>query len=199
MTSEKSLMLFISCVLFYSYAGLYVSHQAGAPIPRWSNLLKSRDYTFYLIYICFIALIINAVISLVRGEYLLPLFLIGLALILFSAYLNIVARRELVQFWSPLSSSFEGQRLIKSGIYARVRHPVYLSLLIYCSGVTLVAGNWCGWILFIIFLGGLRGRIKKEEEELYRTFGEEYRAYVKETPPLLPKLRKRDIEKRNSL
>lgn len=112
MASEKSLILFISCVLFYSYAGIYVSHQAGAPIPRWSNLLKSRDYTFYLIYTCSIALIINAVISLVRGEYLLFLFLPGLALILFGAYLNIIARRELAKFWSPLSSSLEGQKLI---------------------------------------------------------------------------------------
>ncbi len=190
MTSEESLILFISCVLFYSYAGLYVSQRAGAPIPRWSNLLKSRDYTFYLIYICSIALIINAVISLMRGKCPLSLFLIGLALVLFGAYINILARRELARFWSPLSSSNEGQELIKSGIYARVRHPVYLSLLIYFLGVTLVAGNWYGCILFILFLGGLRERIKKEEEELYRKFGEEYEIYAKETPLILPRLRK---------
>jgi protein-S-isoprenylcysteine O-methyltransferase Ste14 len=77
------------------------------------------------------------------GEYsLFYLFLIGLALMLFGAYLNILARKELARSWSPLSSSDNSEKLIKSGIYAHIRHPIYLSNLIFFSGVTLVAGNW---------------------------------------------------------
>lgn len=190
MANKEFLILFISCVLFYNYTGLYVSHRAGASIPRWPSLIKSGDYSFYLIYICSIALIINTIISLM-GEYsLFYLFLIGLALMFFGAYLNILARKELARSWSPLSSSDNSEKLIKSGIYTHIRHPIYLSNLIFFSGVTLVAGNWYGWILFILFLEGLRERVKKEEEELYKKFGEEYRTYAKETPLILPRLRR---------
>ncbi len=189
-TNEWLLIVFISCVLFYSYAGIYISRQTGASIPRWPSLIKSRDYTFYIIYICSIALIINTIISLM-GEYsLFYLFLIGLVLMFFGIYLNILARKELGRYWSPLSSSDNSEKLIKSGIYARVRHPIYLSNLIFFLGVTLIAGSWYSWILFILFLGGLRKRVKKEEEELYKKFGEEYRIYAKETPLILPRLRR---------
>ena len=77
------------------------------------------------------------------GEYsLFYLFLIGLALMFFGAYLNILARKELARSWSPLSSSDNSEKL-SQGL-----HPsdIYLPNLIFTGG-GLVASWYNGYYL----------------------------------------------------
>ncbi|HQM89514.1 MAG TPA: hypothetical protein PLI56_05210, partial [Exilispira sp.] len=60
------LIAFVVCILLYNYVGLYISRKHGAKIPWWSSIVKSKDYTFYLIYIFYIALLVNAIISILE-------------------------------------------------------------------------------------------------------------------------------------
>ncbi len=80
------------------------------------------------------------------------------------------------------------QKLVRTGMHGRVRHPLYLGhlLMLLCWTVGT------GWIA----LFGLTGfallsgwaMIYFEERELEKRFGEEYREYRKIVPMLLPRL-----------
>jgi len=181
------LIVLIACILLNNYIGLYISRKHDAKIPWWPSIIKSRDYTFYLIYICYIALLVNAIISILKEEYILPLALLGFIPIIHGTYINFVARRDLARYWTPLSSTGKEQKLIKTGIYAKARHPIYFSGLLLSVGFTLLAGNLYGLLFFILSLVAFVIRIKKEERELITKFGEEYKEYVKETSLLIPK------------
>lgn len=80
------------------------------------------------------------------------------------------------------------QRLVTTGIRARVRHPVYLAhlceMLAWSTGTGLLA---C-WLLtaFAIATGAVM--IRMEDAELEKRFGEPYRAYRKSVPAVLVRL-----------
>jgi len=190
-TSTILLIALIACTSLNNYIGLYISRKHGAKIPWWPGIIKSRDYTFYLIYIGYIALFVNAIISILKEEYIFLLTLPGFTLILLSMYINFVARRDLARHWSPFAASEKGQKLIRDGIYSKVRHPIYLSGLVLSLGFALIAGNLYGLLFFILSLVAFVIRMKKEERELITKFGEEYKEYVKETSLLIPKFKVR--------
>ncbi len=183
------LIAFVVCILLYNYVGLYISRKHGAKIPWWPSIVKSKDYTFYLIYIFYIALLVNAIISILEEKYIFLLALPGFILILLSICINFVSRRDLARYWTLFSTTEKEQKLVKTGIYAKVRHPIYLSGLILSLGFTLIAGNLYGLLFFILSLVAFVTRIKKEERELITKFGEEYKEYAKETSLLVPKIK----------
>ena len=188
-TNVILLIAFVVCILLYNYVGLYISRKHGAKIPWWPSIVKSKDYTFYLIYIFYIALLVNAIISILEEKYIFLLALPGFILILLSICINFVSRRDLARYWTLFSTTEKEQKLVKTGIYAKVRHPIYLSGLILSLGFTLIAGNLYGLLFFILSLVAFVTRIKKEERELITKFGEEYKEYAKETSLLKPKMK----------
>jgi protein-S-isoprenylcysteine O-methyltransferase Ste14 len=80
------------------------------------------------------------------------------------------------------------QRLVTSGIRARVRHPVYLGhlceMLAWSIGTGLVACY--GLTAFAALTGAIM--IRLEDGELEHRFGEDYRTYRQKVPALLPKI-----------
>jgi protein-S-isoprenylcysteine O-methyltransferase Ste14 len=79
------------------------------------------------------------------------------------------------------------QRLVTTGIRARVRHPVYLGHLCEMLAWSLATGLAVCWALtaFAIVTGAFM--IKMEDKELENRFGEEYRQYRSTVPAVLPK------------
>jgi protein-S-isoprenylcysteine O-methyltransferase Ste14 len=88
-----------------------------------------------------------------------------------------------------LVSGNKEQRLVTTGIRARVRHPVYLGhlceMLAWSLGTGLVVCY--GLTAFAVVTGAVM--IRMEDEELERRFGEEYAAYHGQVPAVLPRLR----------
>jgi len=84
-------------------------------------------------------------------------------------------------------SGFE-QRLVTTGIRARVRHPVYLGHLCELIGWSLGTGLVVIYLLmgFAVITGAIM--IRTEDAELERRFGEAYRRYRKATPAVVPRL-----------
>jgi protein-S-isoprenylcysteine O-methyltransferase Ste14 len=81
------------------------------------------------------------------------------------------------------------QRLITTGIRARLRHPVYLAHLCEMLAWSLASALAVCWALtaFAILTGALM--IKLEDDELETRFGDPYRAYRRSVPALIPKLK----------
>ena len=80
------------------------------------------------------------------------------------------------------------QRLVTTGIRARVRHPVYLGHLCEMLGWSVGTGLAVCWLLtgFAMVTGALM--IRMEDAELEKRFGEEYAAYRKRVPAVLPRV-----------
>jgi len=83
----------------------------------------------------------------------------------------------------------QDDRLVTSGIRARVRHPVYLAHLCEMLAWSIVTGLLVCWLLagFAVVTGA--AMVRMEDAELEARFGEKFRSYRNRVPPLLPKLR----------
>lgn len=84
------------------------------------------------------------------------------------------------------------QRLVMTGIRARVRHPVYLGHLCELVGWSLGTGLAViyGLTGFAIITGAVM--IRMEDDELQRRFGEPFRQYRDSTPLVMPRLSSRN-------
>jgi protein-S-isoprenylcysteine O-methyltransferase Ste14 len=82
----------------------------------------------------------------------------------------------------------ENHTLITTGPYRWVRHPYYVAFLLLVCSVSLLAANWwlavCGLTVFLLLLV----RVPREERELEKRFGDQYRRYREKTNGVLPRL-----------
>ena len=117
-----------------------------------------------------------------------PVPLIAGALCLaFGLWLFHRSHADLGTNWSISLEVRENHQLIKHGIYRWVRHPMYLSLLIYSAGQALVIPNWlvCPSYFVAMFLI-FALRLRPEERMMRDEFGPDYEAYQRTTKRLIP-------------
>ncbi|MGO9275888.1 MAG: methyltransferase family protein [Terriglobia bacterium] len=77
--------------------------------------------------------------------------------------------------------SERGHRVVSTGPYATVRHPLYASMLIYLPANALLLGSWAGLAASVVFLGALVFRTAMEDRELQHSLAgyTEYAARVR--------------------
>lgn len=78
-------------------------------------------------------------------------------------------------------------RLIRSGPYGLVRHPIYTSMLGVLVGTGILVAPW--YLLapgLALFLLGTEIRVRVEEALLESRFGDEFRQYRRTVPALIP-------------
>jgi protein-S-isoprenylcysteine O-methyltransferase Ste14 len=118
------------------------------------------------------------------------------ALLLFGAgiylYWHAGAHFSLAQLGGlpEIRCNHEHDRLVTSGIRARVRHPIYLGHLCEMLAGSIGTGLLVCWILtgFAIATGAVM--IQMEDSELGSRFGAEYGQYRQRVGAVLPRLHK---------
>jgi protein-S-isoprenylcysteine O-methyltransferase Ste14 len=154
--------------------------------------LAARIYTVALVGAAFMLLFSDAFRFGRLGQRFLPDLLwvkvTGIAFTYAGVALAIWARWNLGQNWSARVTLKVGHELIRSGPYARLRHPIYSGLLLAVLGVALVIGEWRG-LLAVAVVGIVHSlKAKREEVLMLATFGDQYQSYCREAGFLLPKL-----------
>ena len=81
------------------------------------------------------------------------------------------------------------RKLITEGIYARMRHPRYVQLLIALIGYALIANYLAAYLAVALWVPGIYIIALLEEKELRAHFGDIYDAYCRKVPRFLPKPR----------
>ncbi len=73
-----------------------------------------------------------------------------------------------------------GHKVISTGPYATIRHPLYAALLIFLPANALLLGSWYGLAASAVLLAGLVFRTAMEDRELHRNLPgyDEYSARV---------------------
>ena len=78
----------------------------------------------------------------------------------------------------------EGQKVISTGPYAVVRHPMYSFALVMLLGIPLALGSWWGLLVLIPALAALVWRLLEEERFLAKNLPG-YKDYMGKTPDRL--------------
>ena len=101
------------------------------------------------------------------------------------------ARIHLGRFWSNAITHKEDHRIIDTGPYGMVRHPIYTGLIIAILATGIAVGTWTALLgaLFICF--GEWQKARMEEGFLSVELGQEaYRSYSRRVPMIVPFLRR---------
>jgi protein-S-isoprenylcysteine O-methyltransferase Ste14 len=111
----------------------------------------------------------------------------GVALTWLGILFAIWARYHIGQYWSGRVTLKEDHQLIRTGPYARMRHPIYTGLALAMFGTALVVGEWRALVgAFLVLIAHVL-KARKEESWLTERFGEAYENYRRQTGFLLPR------------
>jgi protein-S-isoprenylcysteine O-methyltransferase Ste14 len=114
-------------------------------------------------------------------------FILGTVGLAVGLWLFYQAHSDLGRNWSVTLEIRDRHQLVTGGIYGLVRHPMYLSLLVYSSGQMLVLPNWIVGPAYAVAMALVFAlRLRPEEQMMLEEFGNEYRAYMRRTKRLIP-------------
>ncbi len=102
----------------------------------------------------------------------------GALVLLFSFYVFFLTFRENPYLSATVRiQNDRGQRVISTGPYSYVRHPMYTGGFLFYLGTALLLGSWLGVLFLPIFIGGIAVRAVFEER-LLREHLKGYDAYM---------------------
>jgi protein-S-isoprenylcysteine O-methyltransferase Ste14 len=106
-----------------------------------------------------------------------------------AVYLFVASAGALGKNWSLEARMRTDHQLIRNGPYARVRHPIYLGMLLFLLGLAVALGHWLQLIVAVpLFLVGTSIRTTIEDRLLEEQFGQDFRDYAQSTPGLIPRI-----------
>lgn len=112
----------------------------------------------------------------------------GGLLFLAAIWLLYRSHRDLGSNWSPKVEILEGQQLVKSGVYAHWRHPMYTAHLYWALAQPLLVHNWIGgFSLLAAMIPLLLYRVPREEKVLIEEFGVDYEQLRQRTGWVFPR------------
>jgi len=111
----------------------------------------------------------------------LPTIILGILIFLLGAY--VYFKWEI--FWQK---TYKGQ-LVTTGIFQRIRHPHYTSLLIVGYGLALFFCSTAALFIATIAIPIMIWSIIDEEHHMVKQYGEDYKTYMKQVPwRIIPKI-----------
>jgi protein-S-isoprenylcysteine O-methyltransferase Ste14 len=189
---------FIVGVGFYYVMDLWLRHRF---IPK-RPIHEKRDWVFHvggLIAIIFILIqpFIMPWLGLYTAEWWgLVLQGIGVGLFIGGIFLIGWVRFHLKHFFSEEIELQPGHRVVNTGPYLWVRHPLYSASFISLLGLVLINPSLIELLLFCFVLWHFSKRAKLEEALLIRELPG-YKEYAAVTPPFIPRFWREKV-KRNS-
>jgi protein-S-isoprenylcysteine O-methyltransferase Ste14 len=111
----------------------------------------------------------------------------GAALIVVSLLVQVAARRQIGVLPGGPYPGLGSRGLVTSGVYGRVRHPIYLAFILWQAGLAIVLDGAAAMLFAVAYVLALLPLIVLEERDLLRRYGAEYEVYRKRTPMLVPR------------
>jgi protein-S-isoprenylcysteine O-methyltransferase Ste14 len=95
--------------------------------------------------------------------------------------------RQLGKYWSVTLEIKDKHELITSGVYQKVRHPMYSAFFLWALAQVLLLPNFIAGPAGLIGFGILFFfRVGREEQMMREAFGAEYDAYARRTRRVIP-------------
>jgi len=153
------------------------------------GFIKGKLMDKYSFELIFLAFVITIILCFFYYNTLPTVALIhwGSGMIILGIIIRILGKRDLGKQFSWKVKIVKRHKLVTTGIYKHIRHPLYFGLFISWLGFAFVMRSLQG-ILAAIFLllPSLYYRIYVEEKALLEKFGKQYAEYKKRTIGLIP-------------
>lgn len=114
------------------------------------------------------------------------LFVAGAAMLVAGIGLAVWARVHLGRNWSGNVTLKPGHRLIRSGPYSLVRHPIYTGILLAVIGSAVAEDQYRAVLAVAVVAQAFVRKLRIEERWLTEEFGDEYARYRREVKALVP-------------
>src|ERR1017187_618092 len=82
-----------------------------------------------------------------------------------------------VQLGASFSVRAKAKKLVTTGVYSRIRNPIYVFGELFILGLSIVLGNWLLLLVGAALVPMQVARARREEQVLRDAFGEEYERY----------------------
>jgi protein-S-isoprenylcysteine O-methyltransferase Ste14 len=89
---------------------------------------------------------------------------------------------------TPFPRPQDQSQLVQRGIYARVRHPLYTSVMLASLGWALIWQSWPALVATLALIPFFVAKARREERWLREKFPD-YAGYEKRVPAFLPRIR----------
>ena len=96
------------------------------------------------------------------------------------------ARLHLGRLWSGRVTRKEGHRVVSTGPYALVRHPIYTGVIVAAFAAGIAERRWLALLGAVVIAAGFWLRARLEERFLTSELGPAYEAYARQVPMLIP-------------
>ena len=118
---------------------------------------------------------------------------LGIVTALVSIFFLIWVHRHLDKQWSIALEIQEDHKLITTGPYRYVRHPMYLGIFTCTIGLMMISLDVLVILFFAFTIWVNYRRIPREEQMLIQKFGDEYLEYIKQSGRLIPQFRRDQV------
>ncbi|REG87138.1 methyltransferase family protein [Algoriphagus antarcticus] len=187
-------LLALSWIVFYTLHSILAASKLKRILEgKWGNAYKWYRLAYTLIsLLLFLGIVIQALLipkSLLinKGDLTnyLGYMLAGFGTIIVSKSSK---HYSVMRFLGFATSSKEDETLVTTGLYSKIRHPLYAGLVLIFLGYFLFAGTISATVHVACLLLYLPFGIYFEEKNLIIQFGEAYQKYKGEVPAIIPKL-----------
>jgi protein-S-isoprenylcysteine O-methyltransferase Ste14 len=198
----QTLALMIGYGLWFVF--VIVWNVTARPVPTTATAGARRERLYSLVVALGLTMIVVAPFLLARRGFQIwtnpPLLAWAMLLIVVAGIaLCWWARLHLGRLWSAHVARKEGHRIVDTGPYRLVRHPIYTGFIVMDLGLALLCGSALALAGVVFMTVGLRIKAQLEEQFLSEELGAAaYSSYKARTPMLVPRLVRRP-EERSSL
>ena len=114
-------------------------------------------------------------------------FVVGVAAVVAGAWLVIRAAADLGGSLTPMPRPRTDGRLVESGIYARIRHPIYAGLMLASLGWSALTRSVEAFAAALVLVGLLDAKARREEAWLLERY-DGYAAYRRRSKRFVPRI-----------
>lgn len=181
------ILVFIIWGIFFAY-WLVSAWRDRSPFKRTSSPLSFLSFMVvpWMIFVFFVNWFAPWLFMVRIIPDSIPVVIAGLLVTGAGLGFAIFARVHLGKFWSGRPAIRMDHRIIRTGPYRIVRHPIYTGILTGITGTAIATGYlWVVCLIGIILIVFIM-KIRMEEIFLQEEFGEEYALYKREVRALIP-------------
>lgn len=161
-----------------------VQGMRAAPSTKSAGTLLKDRLTAGTVYLCAFAL----VASLFTADHsrMEWICVVGGAVTVSGVALAVWARLNMGALWSSSITLKDDHKLIRSGPFALVRHPIYAGLVFATVGGIMQSQTLLGTVAGLVVVSLILLKLRREEGFLLAEFGDAYKRYAAETAGMLP-------------
>ena len=111
------------------------------------------------------------------------IYVIGFLCAMIGLIIALVGRLQLRKLWNPLTNIYDSKEVLDTGVFSKIRHPIYFGRFMFFLGVMLMLN------LFAVFITPfywdyLRNRLIQEEKYL-QEINPKYKGYMKKVSRII--------------